>query len=240
MFIRRFFSALLISLVVSSSALADGISDVLRSVRDVNRTARQGTDLYKEVKSIAVPVIAARQDPMEIDPNRVVFYSATWCGYCTRARKFMQSRQVAFVEYDIEQSPRGYADYRALKGTGVPILLVGDQRMNGWSASQFDQMLKKFKAASAQTENGGAKSPSKESTGSGSAVAEPTVGDVLVTKISNVPLFSSATKDADIVAKLAKDEELVALQTPVGDFVEVQAAGGIGYVDKRMVKILPK
>lgn len=71
----------------------------------------------------------------------VVMYSATWCGVCRKAKAYLQSRGVAFSEYDIETSRKGQEDYRRLRGTGVPIILVGEQRMNGFNAATLTGWL---------------------------------------------------------------------------------------------------
>lgn len=71
----------------------------------------------------------------------VVMYSATWCGVCRQAKSFLQSRGVAFSEYDIETTRKGREDYRRLRGTGVPIILVGEQRMNGFHAATLTGWL---------------------------------------------------------------------------------------------------
>jgi glutaredoxin len=217
----------------AAPCVASDLGDVLRGAREVNRTTRETKALYKEVQSIAVPVIAQRHDTLTTDKERVIFYSASWCGYCNQARKYMRSRQVAFVEYDIDSSPRGYADYRALNGTGVPILLLGDQRLNGWGATRFDQMYERFKSAAAQAGASDAASgvghrmPKTSSSGMD-------VGSVLVAKISNVAMYSSTAQSA-VVARLAKGEEVVVLQLPEDDLIKVQSATGVGYVDRRLV-----
>jgi len=71
---------------------------------------------------------------------KVVLYSASWCGVCDRARQHMQARGVSFSEYDIEASERGRKDYERLAGRGVPIILVGKQRMDGFSPDRFDAL----------------------------------------------------------------------------------------------------
>ena len=70
----------------------------------------------------------------------VVMYSTTWCGYCKQARRYFTRQGIAFEEYDVEKSAKGKQDYRKLKGRGVPIILVGDRRMNGFSQQQFDRL----------------------------------------------------------------------------------------------------
>jgi glutaredoxin len=72
--------------------------------------------------------------------KKVVMYSAVWCSTCKVAKNYFKSNKIPFKEYDIETSAKGRRDYKKLKGTGVPIILVGKQRMNGFSASSFKSM----------------------------------------------------------------------------------------------------
>jgi glutaredoxin len=72
----------------------------------------------------------------------VTLYSASWCGVCRRARSYFNRNRIPFTEYDVEQSERGRQDYRALQGRGVPIILVGATRMNGFSPDAFDAMYR--------------------------------------------------------------------------------------------------
>ncbi len=72
--------------------------------------------------------------------KKVVMYSAVWCGVCKAARKYFRKHQIQFKEYDIETSAKGRRDYKKLNGTGVPIILVGKQRMSGFSAGRFESM----------------------------------------------------------------------------------------------------
>ncbi len=70
----------------------------------------------------------------------VVMYSAVWCGVCKKAKNYFREKQIPFNEYDIDTSKKGKRDYKRLRGTGVPIILVGKQRMNGFSAGRFESM----------------------------------------------------------------------------------------------------
>ena len=67
----------------------------------------------------------------------VIMYSTTWCGICKRARHFFQAQKIPFREYDVEKTEKGQRDYKKLNGRGIPIILVGDKRMNGFSAGRF-------------------------------------------------------------------------------------------------------
>lgn len=74
--------------------------------------------------------------------GQVVMYSAEWCGVCKKARRYFRQQGIAFREYDIETSHKGRRDYDQLNGRGVPIILVGDKRMDGFSAGRFQSLYR--------------------------------------------------------------------------------------------------
>ena len=77
--------------------------------------------------------------PVETDASNsdVVMYSATWCGYCRKARNYFNQNNIKFVEYDVEKTEKGKSDYKKLNATGVPVILIGKKRMNGFSEERF-------------------------------------------------------------------------------------------------------
>ena len=70
----------------------------------------------------------------------VVMYSTSWCGYCKKAARHFRQNKIPFTEYDIEKNEKAAREYKKLKGRGVPLILIGDQRMNGFSAGTFDSI----------------------------------------------------------------------------------------------------
>jgi glutaredoxin len=62
----------------------------------------------------------------------VVMYSTSWCGYCKKARRYFADNNIVYRDYDIEND--------RLDGRGVPVILVGDKRMNGFSVAGFEQL----------------------------------------------------------------------------------------------------
>jgi glutaredoxin len=70
----------------------------------------------------------------------VVMYSTSWCGYCKQAAQHFKKNKIPYTEYDIEKNARAAKEYKKLKGRGVPIILIGSQRMNGFSATSFDRI----------------------------------------------------------------------------------------------------
>ena len=72
--------------------------------------------------------------------KQVVMYSTSWCGYCKKAALHFRKNNIPFTEHDIEKSEQAAKEYKKLNGRGVPIILIGDQRMNGFNESTFDQI----------------------------------------------------------------------------------------------------
>lgn len=87
--------------------------------------------------------------------NKVVIYTTAWCGICKEAKKYFRDNNIAYIAYDVEKSRTGKRDYKLLHGKAVPIIIVGDKRMNGFTAARFDKLYKeqmKKKAADAENE----------------------------------------------------------------------------------------
>lgn len=72
--------------------------------------------------------------------KKVVMYSATWCGVCKRAKRYFKANRIPYREYDVEKSAKGKRDYKKLNGHGVPIILVGSKRMDGFSQAHFERL----------------------------------------------------------------------------------------------------
>jgi glutaredoxin len=74
--------------------------------------------------------------------NTVRMLSTTWCGVCKRAKAWLAQKGIRYAEYDVETSPTGKSEYQRLQGRGVPIILVGSQRMNGFDPERLQQVLR--------------------------------------------------------------------------------------------------
>lgn len=72
--------------------------------------------------------------------KNVVMYSTSWCTYCKQARAYFASHNIPYTDYDIEASQEAKQNYDAIGGRGVPVILVGNARMNGFSAAGFERL----------------------------------------------------------------------------------------------------
>lgn len=75
--------------------------------------------------------------------GKVTILSAQWCGVCRQAKAYMKSRKISFEEWDIDQSDYARSKIRELGAKGVPVILVGKQKMVGFSPEGLDDMLQK-------------------------------------------------------------------------------------------------
>lgn len=85
--------------------------------------------------------------------DKVVLYTAAWCGYCKKAKKHFQKKRIDYVAYDVEKSSKGKRDYKLLNAKSVPIIIIGDKRMNGFSSTQFDKLYAQQMKKAAESES---------------------------------------------------------------------------------------
>jgi len=76
-----------------------------------------------------------------IDHETVVLYSTSWCGYCEKARTFMDKNGIDYKEYDIEKSREGREQHDALGGGGIPVLLINDEVVRGYDPKKIIKLL---------------------------------------------------------------------------------------------------
>lgn len=114
--------------------------------------AKHGTRIF--VLIIAVISLAGCQDWegrgngfVANNSGRVVMYSTSWCPHCKTARQFFDRNNINYIEYDIEESEEGKRQFFELRGRGVPLILVGDEKISGWNAAAVKAALARFEAS---------------------------------------------------------------------------------------------
>ncbi len=71
----------------------------------------------------------------------VVLLSTSTCGYCRKLRADLAGWGVEYVDVDVESDRNGQRAYELVKGRGVPILLVGDTLVHGYSPDKSRALL---------------------------------------------------------------------------------------------------
>lgn len=88
-----------------------------------------------------VPTVSGTAPAAATRPE-VKMFATDWCPYCRKAQAYFAQRGIRYTHVDIEKSDAARAEYQRLGGRGVPVILVGTQRMNGFSEERLAQMLK--------------------------------------------------------------------------------------------------
>jgi glutaredoxin len=72
----------------------------------------------------------------------VVLYTTSWCPYCRKARDYLRSRGIDFVEYDIEKDREAAIRKRQLDNRGgVPFAIINGRSISGFSVSAYERAL---------------------------------------------------------------------------------------------------
>lgn len=74
--------------------------------------------------------------------KHVTIYSTARCVYCKKAKQYFQANNIAYTDYDIEKDQAARQKYNELGGRGVPVILVGPKRMDGFSVESFLKIYK--------------------------------------------------------------------------------------------------
>jgi glutaredoxin len=69
----------------------------------------------------------------------IVMLSAAWCGYCDALRRDLDAMGVAYSELDIDGS--GRAAFDAVNARGVPVLIVGQDVIHGYSPDRARELI---------------------------------------------------------------------------------------------------
>jgi glutaredoxin len=79
-----------------------------------------------------------------ITPTRgIVLYSAAWCGYCKLAKAYLANNRISYLDVDID-TKEGLSDFAQAGGhKGIPLLVAGDRRVQGFSSAAYEAFFAK-------------------------------------------------------------------------------------------------
>ncbi len=72
---------------------------------------------------------------------RITLYGTRGCIHCRRLREWLRARGLTFRELDVERDRRAAREFQRLGARGVPVLLVGDRRIDGFDLRRLKQLL---------------------------------------------------------------------------------------------------
>ena len=75
----------------------------------------------------------------------VELYVTDWCGYCKKAQNYLKSQGVKYVAYDIEKDSAANQRHKELGGRGVPLIIIGPNKMSGYNEQRLEYYLNNTK-----------------------------------------------------------------------------------------------
>ena len=75
------------------------------------------------------------------DAPDVLMLGAAWCPACKAATRFFVKNNINYCEYDMEKNAIGAKLYQKVNGMGVPILFIGEHRIQGFNAEMVTRAL---------------------------------------------------------------------------------------------------
>ncbi len=78
---------------------------------------------------------------MSTRPPRITLYSTPACSYCQQARLFLKAHKLRFQEFDVQRSGKARRQLERMGARGVPVIMVGNQRLEGFQAGKLRQAL---------------------------------------------------------------------------------------------------
>lgn len=76
--------------------------------------------------------------------QEVELYVTSWCGYCKKAKAFLNARGIEFKEYDVEKDKIAAKEHKKLnRRGGVPVAVINGKKIIGFSKASYERALKK-------------------------------------------------------------------------------------------------
>jgi glutaredoxin len=71
----------------------------------------------------------------------VILFSTATCGFCVKARALLDARGVDYANLRIDDSEQARTEFAALSAVGVPVLLIGQRRIEGFRKQAIIEAL---------------------------------------------------------------------------------------------------
>ena len=72
---------------------------------------------------------------------RITLYSTGNCPHCRQAKEYLERRGLRFQEFDVQRSARAQKAFARLGARGVPVIMIGETRIDGFDRRRLDALL---------------------------------------------------------------------------------------------------
>lgn len=141
---RHALIALMIAMTLPA-AQAGAIEDAFRSFIDNLKSRGQPIAEFRlgpfGFSEVRVPELDERVDQLPLGRQHYAVFVTPGCRGCEAAVSFLRSRNLAYEVLDVSRSTTAREAYALVQGRGFPVVLLGHQRMTGWSERLHERAL---------------------------------------------------------------------------------------------------
>lgn len=77
------------------------------------------------------------------EQTELILLGTSWCPVCAKAREFLEEQNIAYLEYDVDQSEEGKALAKALAQIDVvPVIILRDRLLRGFNPRDLTELLR--------------------------------------------------------------------------------------------------
>jgi glutaredoxin len=115
------------------------------SPQEARRTWRVSADRTAEILLASARSTGFRGSGGRQDVD-VVLYSATWCGWCTKARAHLDREGIQYELRDVDNDAVGQELRDKTGRGGVPVLDFSGEILRGYSPAQYDRAIETIRS----------------------------------------------------------------------------------------------
>ncbi|MEA5089418.1 glutaredoxin family protein [Solidesulfovibrio sp.] len=90
---------------------------------------------------VLLVALLAFEAPALAGPPKVELFVTSGCPYCIRAKAYFDAKGVPYTAFDIEKDPAANMRFQKYGVRGVPLVVIGDVIIPGFSTAEFDKAL---------------------------------------------------------------------------------------------------
>jgi glutaredoxin len=108
-----------------------------------------GTPLIRAAYAKVFPapefVVGNYQEIQQNAGSKVVVFATKTCPFCEKTRELLREKNVAYVEYLLDGNDAHQSLFQRYDGEGVPLLFIGDRRIEGFRESTITDALNQLR-----------------------------------------------------------------------------------------------
>jgi hypothetical protein len=136
----------MLGLAVAGPVLAGPIEDRFREF--IDRLRAQGQTIGESMlgdrwQAVRTPVLERRVDALPLGRGMYAVFVVPGCSDCREAVEHLRKGGRVVEVLDLSSSKTAREAYKLADGQGLPLLLIGNQKLTGWNKRLFEQAVRR-------------------------------------------------------------------------------------------------